>query len=70
MHASYAPVLRLIKLNCFFITFFMVAYVPSEVAVEGRKAKCVLSLNSTVVLVPAREHVKPTRDRQKGAGRL
>ena len=44
----------LIKSN--FVTF-VVAYAPTEEAMEGQKAKYMAALNCTVALVPARENV-------------
>ena len=45
-----------IQIKYIFVTF-MVAYAPTEEAPEGKKAKYVATLNSTVASVPAREYV-------------
>ena len=47
----------------------MVAYAPTEDAAEGEKAKYMATLNSTVELVPAREHVVVLTDANARTGK-
>ena len=47
----------------------MVAYASTETAAEGEKAKYMSVLNSTVALVPAREHVFVLTDAKTRTGK-